>query len=274
MSSSSESAPASKRQRRDDTASFEGCRCKDPQAQEAFGASLYPLSPHDQGDCGSTDLHVACSSFYSSISADAIIKLVRQGSDPAARTCDGSTPLHKAVAISNREAVKALITASTGIQVNLLVQQNNAGQNALHLAISYDEYYERNLNLELIEVLLTVPVERRGHLAEALAAPDTAGRTVLQLAVELRYVAAAKRLIEVCDELGILHAVLRQQDKTGTDVVMLVRRMEGDDLWQLFRSHCAQVCTLQDTLCGILTCSMPFESVRLCFSHAYLDASS
>jgi Ankyrin repeats (3 copies) len=231
---------------------------------------IYPRQGYDLGNCGSTALHDECCQYYAS--SDAIIELVRQGADTAARTCDGSTPLHKAVTARKREAVKALITATAAVQVNLLTQQNNAGQNALHLAVSYDKYHELGPDLKLIELLLTGQVNRM-HLAQALAMADTAGRTPLQVAVEQRYIAASRRLLEVCDELGILPAVLRHKDMAGTDVVMLARRMEGDELCQLLKPHCVQVCAIIGVLCANTTTFC--TSARRCCGGTgahYLDA--
>jgi hypothetical protein len=120
--------------------------------------------------------------------------------------------------------------------ISALLQLGANADDALHMAVTR---CQASLVKLLVDTLLTCD---SAQLAQALAGKDAEDRSLLHWAVSTRFIPGVTHLLEVSSKLGLVPTLLTQQDSSGTDVVTLVKRMQGDNLIQLFEPYCPKVC--------------------------------
>jgi hypothetical protein len=207
------------------------------QLHPAGSGYVHPRVHHD------TALDGVCDQWYnppkqSCSRAKLISALVHLGANAA-------DALYRAVARGRLSLVKLLVALCNEQQqlarYSPLLQLEPEGLTALHEAARVPHLATDAQTVAILDALLTWDGEQ---LAQALVCKDREGKSPLHLAVSSRFITGVTRLLEVSSKLGILPTLLTQQDSSGTDVITLVRRMQGDKLIKVFEPYCSKVCNI------------------------------
>jgi hypothetical protein len=123
--------------------------------------------------------------------------------------------------------------------LSLIARQDHEGQTALHALLLKNK--EQCWRCDCKQFLNTLLICNDRSLSEALVKQDSASKTVLHLAIQLRQLDQLQQILSVCQRLAVLDSVMSIADSEGQTITTLVRCMGGESLKAIVQPYCAQV---------------------------------